>query len=390
MLLPLAAAASDNGQAAKDPSSALQTHVLFTGADIRILYNGKVYPVDDVDGTSLAIKIKDAPKGLDAPLDYKRKKLVVTRVQTVTDRTATVTNFKYEPAYTPANDPARKGSEAIQTAIAMADNARMTEERVAREPARIKVFRGGTAPVEVDNPLLPQMEQRLQMERSTISGPLGIAGQAGKMAEEKAAANFDALEVQFELSSPSPIKNAYVVVMADYHPKETLKDSQMWVAARAVGPLDSTPRKVWLREGGLPPGYILEKVHLHVYEQGTEIATDLSENRAALTRDEAHEYLVIEHTTMNKANTVLARIVLPKVPADWATHPRDSSFLKTYYVKVDKTGRPTDAFEDETCETKVADSYYDAVLRDQLFLPALEKGQPVDSVVRMKLTKLSR
>ncbi|MBI2511057.1 MAG: hypothetical protein HYV96_03710 [Opitutae bacterium] len=397
MLLPLASLAADAIGAAKDPSGAAQTHVLFTGADIRILYNGKVYPVEDVDGTSLAISVKDQANGLDVPRDYKNKKLVVNRTQYVTDRSITVTNFKHERAYTAAKDPYRKASEEIMNAVAMTTTVRRVEEQVRREPEKISPFhsglpkRPGEEPQKVDNPFRQQLENQLRMAQSVSNSDFGDAGRiAGKMAEEQAKEEFDALKMECELSSPSPIKSAYVVVIAEYHTKESPKDSQLWLAAKSVGLIDSTPRKVWSREGGLPPGYILENVHLHVYERGTEFATNLSENQAALTRDEAHEYLVLDHTSTHKADTLPARIVLIKIPTDWATHPRDSSFLKTYYVKVDKTGRPTDAFEDETCETKVADSYYDAVLRDQLFLPALEKGQPVDSVVRMKLTKLSR
>lgn len=115
----------------------------------------------------------------------------------------------------------------------------------------------------------------------------------------------------------------------------------------------------------------------------------MSENRAALTRDEAHEYLKIEHQSAHKADTVSAQMVLKKLPADWATHPRDRSFDQTFYVKVDKAGHPLEVFEDETCETKATNPYYEATLHDQLFLPALENGKPVDSVVPMKLAKLS-
>lgn len=124
-------------------------------------------------------------------------------------------------------------------------------------------------------------------------------------------------------------------------------------------------------------------------EDGVEIATDLSENRASLTRDEAHEYLVIDHTSTHKAATMPAQLVLAKVPADWATRPKDESFHKTHFVKVDKTGHPVGTFEDAACTTVATNPYCDAVLRDQLFLPALEKGRPVDSVVRIKLARLS-
>lgn len=392
-LLPLALMASESS--AKDESSKAQTHVLFTGADIRILYNGKLYPVEDVDGTSLSISVKDQAKGIDLPRDHKNKKLVVARVQNVTDRSVTVANFKHERAYTAAKDPYRKASEAVLDGIAMANRTSALEAQVRAEPEKIRPFyvvakNPGEEPPKVDNQFRQQLENQLHIAQSVTNSDFGNAGQiAGNMADEKAREDFDALEVECELSSPNPIRNAYAVVIANYHSKDNPKDSQIWLAARSVGTIDSTPRKIWSREGGLPPGYILENVHLHVYEHGTEIATDRSENRAALTRDEAHEYLVIEHTSLHKADTVPARIVLTKVPADWATHPRDESFLKTYYVKVDQTGHPVDVFEDETCETKVAASYYDAILRDQLFLPALEKGHPMDSVVRMKLAKLS-
>ncbi|HLP24937.1 MAG TPA: hypothetical protein VK477_04620, partial [Acidobacteriota bacterium] len=126
--------------AAKDESSAAQTHVLFTGADIRILYDGKLYPVEDVDGTSLSISIKDKAKGIDLPRDYKDKKLVVTPVVNVTDRSVTVANFKHERAYTAAKDPYAKASEAILNGIAMANRASALEARVRAEPEKYRPF----------------------------------------------------------------------------------------------------------------------------------------------------------------------------------------------------------------------------------------------------------
>lgn len=393
-LLPLASRASDTTGAVKDQPGEPTTHVLFTGTDIRVLDEGKLHPVLDVDGNSLLIRVKDDAKGPGMPIAGNARRLVVNRVQTLADRSATVTNFKYERAYTAAKDPYRKASEDVLNAMAMADTARVAEAKVLAEPRKINVYRGGMkpgdAPPQIDNPFREQLENQRQMAQSMTNSSLGNVGHiAGKMAEEQALEPFDALEAEFELASETPIQAAYVVVVADYHTKDAPKDSQVWLAAKAVGAIDSSPRKVWLREGGLPPGYILENVRVDLYEHGIEIATNLSENQAALTRDEAHEYLVIEHMSAHKDDTVPARIALTKLPEDWPVRPRDEAFRKTYYIKVDKTGHPIGAFEDESCTTEVANAYYAAVLRDQLFLPALEKGNPVDSVVRMKLTRLS-
>jgi hypothetical protein len=246
----------------------------------------------------------------------------------------------------------------------------------------------GIKRVEVKNPDYLPAQQRAASAESISGGVIGSAGyHAGKISGEDYEL-FDALEMEFELTADTLLKAAYMVVLAEYHTQERPKDAETWILAKSLGAIGSTPRKVWLREGGLPPGYILEKVHVHLYQDGVEIATNLSENRAALTRDEAHEYLVIDHTSTHKADTMPAQLVLTKVPEDWATHPRDESFGKTHFVKVDKTGHPVGIFEDAACTTATTSPYCDAVLRDQLFLPALDKGNPVDSVVRVKLSKL--
>jgi len=395
-LLPLVSRASETTEAAKDPSGEPLTHVLFTGADVRVLYDGKLLPVRDVDGNSFVIKFAEQGKGVDIPLSSKAKKVVISRVQTLSTRSATMANFKYERAYTSGNDPHRKLRESMQTAqdlkMYAADQqskADHTAPTILRSEQRGPM--GAIIPAhEEPNPDYLRAQQNLAFAQGISSGAAGDAGnQARSISAEMERELFDALELEFQITSDTPLKAAYIIVVAEYHTKERPKDSETWTLAKSLGAIGSSPRKVWALEGGLPPGYVLEKVHVHLYEDGVEIATDLSENRASLTRDEAHEYLVIDYTSTHKTGTVPAQLVLTKVPDDWKTHPRDESFGKTYFVKVDKTGRPVGIFEDAACTTAIANSYCDAVLRDQLFLPALDKGSPVDSVVRIKLSKLS-
>lgn len=395
-LLPLASRASETTEAVNNPASEPQTHVLFTGTDIRVLHNGKLHPVRDVEGNSLVIRFADKGKGMGIPLTANAKKLVLARVMTLSDRSASVANFKYERAYTPANDPRQKAIEAMQSAAALAQYAADQQSKADHtQPTILRAEGAGPGGAKIPaheeaNPDYKPVQQSAQFTQSISSGIAGDAGhQAGKMAKEEALELFDALEMEFELTSGTPLKAAYMIVVAQYHSKERPKDSENWIFAKSLGAIGSSPRKVWLREGGLPPGYVLENVRMHLYEDGVEIATDLSENRASLTRDEAHEYLVIDYTSTHKTDTVPAQLALTKLPADWATRPKDESFSKTYFVKVDKSGRPVGAFEDAACTTAIANPYCDAVLRDQLFLPALEKGSPVDSVVRIKLSKLS-
>jgi hypothetical protein len=55
---------------------------------------------------------------------------------------------------------------------------------------------------------------------------------------------------------------------------------------------------------------------------------------------------------------------------------------------VDKDGKASDAFSDESCSHKVDDPYLQLVVRSIGFKPALENGQPVDGIAPLNLRQL--
>jgi hypothetical protein len=314
------------------------------------------------------------------------EKLKLAKVQALTERSATVAKYKYDRVYTAANDPFRKGTKGMLSTIGMQEQLTFATDSLIKTPPQ--VYNGRTGQY-MANPDYAAGEQRVLQASQAAGGNMGDpAFYADQMTAELAKELYDAVEVQFEVSSPKPIHSPYVVIMAKYHEKDDPKHPQNWLFAKALAAIDSTSRKESVMEGGFPPGFVLEKLQLHLYEKGQEIATDLSENRAPLTRDEAHEYLVIDHVSTHKTETISARVALTNLPADWATRPKEESFRKTYYVKVDKEGHSVGAFEDDNCKIKVGDSYYESVLSNLLFLPALEHGKAVDGVARVKLTEL--
>lgn len=386
---PLASRASETTAEAKDQTSD-QTHVLFTGTDIQVQYQGALYRARDVVGDSFIIKVKD--KVVEIPMGANPEKLKVAPVQTLTERFATVTNYKHDRVYTAANDPYRKWSKGMMNTQALQEQASIAEANLTRTPKIIpeKDVSGRETGNFIANPMRADVEAAHARTQVAAGGNMGRTEfYASEMAAELAQELFDAVDVQFEVASTKPIRSPYVVVVAKFHEKDDPQHPQNWLFAKAIDPIDSTPQKVSVREGGFPPGFVVEKLRVHIYEHGVEVATNFSENRAPLTREEAHEYLVINHVSTHKTDTIPARVALTKAPEDWATRPKDESVRKTYYVKVDKEGRPVGSFEDEACKAEVADSYYEGVLRGLLFLPALEKGKAVEGVARVKLTELS-
>jgi hypothetical protein len=374
-LLPLVARAAETVGATPDQTNEPATHVLFTGTDIQVFNQGTMHRVRDVEGGSFKIEVNGQFVGV--PMGANPEKLKIARVQTITDRFVSVTNYKYERTYTPANSPYRKGAQGVLSTQGLQEQA-MFADSIARK-AQILSDPGYSAAAQT----------LVQQANQSAGGNMGSTDfYASEMAGELAQEFYDALEVRFEVSSATPVRSPYMVIVAKFHEKDDPKHPQNWIFAQALDPIGSKPDKVSVREGGFPPGFVVDKLEVHLYQNGLEIATDLSENRAPLTRDEAHDYFVINHVNRHKKDTLPARVALTKMPEDWATHPKDDAFRKTYYVKVDPTGHPVGSFEDEACETKVADAYYAGVLKDMLFLPALEQGKAVDGVARVKLSEL--
>ena len=59
-----------------------------------------------------------------------------------------------------------------------------------------------------------------------------------------------------------------------------------------------------------------------------------------------------------------------------------------YYVKVNKEGKASELFADESCSIAVNDPYLDALIKNFRFNPALDQGKPVDGVALLKLNQL--
>ncbi len=387
--MPFASRAADTaGDKTDGGKSAGDAYVLFTGTDIQVLHDQVLYRVQDVKGDAFAIKVRG--EEIRIPMGKNPEKLKLTQVERLTARNVTVAKYKYDRIYTAAHDPRRKWAESVAASGAMDDAMENAQLALAKTSPTVKKVTGPGKSVNAPNPAYGAALQNVQSASLTASSDLNSAGfQSQKLAEELALQLFDAVEVQFEVSSARPIQSPYVVVLARYHEKDEPQYVRNWLFAKALDPIDAKPRKVFVQEGGFPPGYVLDHLQIHLYENGAEIATDLSENRAPLTREEAHEYLVIDYVATHKNDTAAPQVALARMPDDWKSHLKGGSSQKTYYVKVDRTGHSTGFFEDEACTTKIADSYYEDVLKNMLFLPALEKGKAIDSVAKVRPSDVS-
>ena len=389
-LAPRSAAAPPAGATAEP-----KPYTLFMGADFDIGQRDTYYRVIDVSGSAFVIKVNGDLVRI--PTEREKVNLKIQQSLKLTEAFATVGNLKSDRAYTPANDPRRKWAT---TGSSPGDVGRAANSMVSAQVAGNNVvasLQSSGAPAGVisaaqadanarNNQALQGFEQAAFQSDSDMNNA-GV--NTAKMEEDLAKGLFDAVEVTFEVSSETPINEPYVVLVAQYHERSSpLGTARNWIYAKALEPIDNKPRKVRILQGGFPAGFELEKLQIHFYNHGEELATNAADKRVPLTRDEAFQYIMIDYVTSHKGANVPATPAMSKLPADFRTRLQGGQFSQTFFVKVGKDGLPVDAFVDQSCLQKVEDPYLQTVIKDIRFKPALENGQPVDGVALLKFSDL--
>ena len=372
------------------PASGAKTHTLFMGVDVAVEHEKMFRRVREVSGSSWVVNVGGRPEFI--PANKQSLNLKIEQSLKLTEVTAKLDNLKSERTYTPGNDPRMEAMRAQLHLQAFTTERQMVAERELQRSLDSAAWATG---VDGRN---PQVAEAIDSEQAMVD--LGKAvdfanGQLTSQQFNQAIADeqmkkemFDAILVEFEISAPKPLANPYMIVVAQFREKGApASTARNWIYAQMLDYVDETPRRVSMRRGGLPPGYELDKVNVHVYDQGREVATNVSPKRVELTREEAFQYIVIEHIGNNKGQTLPATPVMATLTPEARTRLRDGQGQQVYYVLVSKDGLVTDGFEDEEYSKRIADPFFAEVVKRIWFKPALEKGKPVESKTPLDITK---
>ena len=406
--LPVLAAGSPAPSVANPVVPEAKPYVLYMRTDLAIEQNKKLYPVKDVHGSMFIIAVKGEP--VSVPMTGEGHKLEFQPKLTLTRNSASLTGLFSGRAYTAGRDPKMKRQrEAALNDAVMADNAAVAEQKfmVAENKNFVGVYNSpdGKNPDGTPMPLgqaqtaenidklsadqaalalqsQSQMENKLQTD-ITSGGFARLAADAD-MAMER----FDAVEVRFEVSSPEFLEKPYVVVITRFHARDDKPGvARNAVFAKALEGIGAKPTKVAILHGGYPPGFEIEELQVHLYNEGREIPTEVAQKRVPLSRDEAFEYLKIDYFRDHKAGTVAATPAVGRPDRQEMLRLGPKLFDAAYFVKVDKSGRPGGVYADEDCSQPV-DATVAALAGAVRYYPALENGKTVDGVARLVLSRL--
>ena len=376
-----------------------KTHVLYMGTDLSVQREGKLYRVEDVTGSTLMIRVGQEEVFVptrNGPLGFQ-----VTPGLKLSDASVTLAGLKSGPAYTWENDPARKVKEAADSALNLQYAADISATNLERDRHNVGVAQDvlahSTSPEDRANNAAALKRAEIAAVNServvtAIGGAsLSDMGNIGAGAAQAQAmeGKYDAMEVAFNISSPVELTNAFMVILYSFHdPAAKPGVDGMVIHVQALDAIDAKPRYVRVLKGGLPLGYSFVSCAVHIYSRGREVATNVSDKRVELTRDETRQYIVMEHIGGHKGATLAAAAVRGTLPRPRRESLSHDQLTRIIYVKVSPDGLPLGIFTNEACELQIDDSGTTAAVEATLFRPALQKGKAVEGVARVRLADL--
>jgi hypothetical protein len=366
---------------------ATKPYVLFRGADVAVQNDKAFSPIDEVNDTGFVVRANG--KQVNVPKD-KAGSLQVSENLKIATASVEMSDMKTERAYSKQADPFRK-MESFNTAAAGAAGVEdLARGAQVKDQAKLgAVAAGGGAGAASAQATLAADQAAVDTASTQTSQSIAMLGSVeAKDGGADSGGAYDAIRVSFAVTPKSDLAKPYFAVIARIKDPAGKADQELpWVHLESLGPMAAgVTRKVNVYEEGLPPGYALGKSEVHFYDGRSELATNLSSNRAELTKDEMLDFRVIQYIAGNEGRT------LPAAPAMFANDLRSSlsqdQLNQTCYVRVAKDGRVAATFSDKEGAQPLQDQTLDAALKGLRFKPAIESGKPVEATVAIRLGKL--
>lgn len=372
LMLPIALCA---GEAAGDDG---KDYALFVGDDLSVRSKKGLSPIVGVEDDSIVVR------------DQSSTKKVPLRA---------IEGFQYQRGVKLSSLFANVGDPKISYSNEAADRAwfeaasvqmNLHEYAASSRDAAGATLRRGV-------PIIAQNPEAIELATAEMVAGIDAAGVAGGVANlygqkvniDTAMAGADTLRVTFELSSPQPLDKGYVALITEYKANDKEGAVQQGISVTEFNQLDSKPRKFKMRQKVLQGAWSLKSYRIAVYSEGQEVATNLSERRTTVTKDEAHRFFLLQYLLTNKGQTRGPSMIPMRPKQELKAAARDIELPDEIFVKVDKNGALLSLSTDRSGEGKVSPAC-DAFLENMRFLPALDDGKPVEGSARVALAALVR
>ena len=213
---------------------------------------------------------------------------------------------------------------------------------------------------------------------------------AGLAPEEDTGAGglFDSYEVNFEISGPIDVNDAYGIVRMLVRDSTNRDRHLPFIKFFDVGRLGPKSRRFTVVVKDLPQGFAVESYAVHILVKGREIPTNLSKNSVSVTEDEAHQFLILQYLQQNRKSSLPVAVIPELLPAGLRTLVGADQMNATVDLTINREGHVT-AIQATGIPTALSPELETAVRRVRFF-PALVAGTATDGRGTFALSELAR
>jgi hypothetical protein len=351
------------------------TQTVFVGLDLSATIKGQPRRIVGMRGTKVELDVDGRTQRVES---RELSGFVFQRGPKISPESIELTGAKLEPGFRPGGVvdqawvQARDTGIMGQTVLDIAEGRADMDSQDPRVRNALQQLRLSGAPKDV----------MAEMARRNIQAGEALPSEL----EDEARRNrlFDAIDVNFLVSSPNSISDCYAAVVCTIRTTIGKMAAGQMVFFCDVGDVHPKARRVKTQFTGLPPGFQLLQTEFHFYSGTQELASNVAPNRVPLTAREAGEFLTAQYVSAHPGETTPARVA-------WA--PRTTDALQRLAAKekslsirftIDTSGAVTGIADNSP--TKALQEYIAAVR----FFPALENGKAVSSTLSIGLPELFR
>lgn len=366
---------------AGEPEAVPKDHALFVGASLQVKQDGGLGEVDGVTDDTAWVVMNGQRKSV--PL-LSLEEVRIQRSLKLSDTIATIGNPHGEPIHTSDTNTARDWARqqivmgALQTeSMNRWDRSFQGIESASAVPASSLDF--------------PMAQQRLAAATEVAGDSQRSMSMAQTFAQQGMGTGSgpNALAFSCEISSPRLFRNAFLLLVTEFHDSAKPDLLQYRIHTQALPELGPKMQRMHFTQKGFPGGYRLERCQTFLFGDGQELATNLSERRVDLTADDALRYLSLCYIASHAKESLSAVPLRVAFPSDFRKVAPEAAVARPLYVTVGTDGSVKNVVTAEG-GTTAPDIYIDSVVRKFRFNPALNGGKPVESVLELKLSDYIR
>jgi len=360
---------------ADDPAP--KDHAIFVGLDVSVARKGKYYPVIGAQKKALQVMVNGQAtvvplaEALDLRLDRGIK---------LSNRSASITHLRGTKGESRIR--AQYETEAMNSAmhVQSAQEDRMDNVLGAARVSGMVLgnANGAWAEAMAQYPTLDN-----NISRAAKTGNEMITGKRGP----EGGLNDTGFVVTFEASAPGPLDQCHVAIIADYTLPGQSGLPLSSVSLEPIGSLGPAARKITCEVRRFPPDAQLTGYRVALYSHGEEVATNLSTRRLDITRHEAVLFLTMNYLAQHQGETRPPAPILMVPRTEFIERVGSAPLDQVIYARVGKDGKIIRLSTDVAGAAQLP-SDLDPAVEQIAFVPALEKGKPVEGVARLKLADL--